>query len=428
MRRLTCVIVGLALLALACDSGGDATTSQPVTTSLAGEGAVPATTIEEVGTTPAQTAATLTVPDTGLPSEPAAVDVLGDFIAAIAAGDADAAFAFFASDAVWSLGGVELRLGEPIPPELAWLPEVVGVAESTVDELVRGILQLQVAMKSTPLVAGCQGDGSVQNCAYSVVDALTPVVGAEQRGSLTVEVVGGHIVRYESDVAPVAELTGADDAFKRWSAIQDPDVTRELPLLAWASIVVPLAEAWEVAGRPDSPPPPAIGDDPVAVVEAFIDARNRGDWETMVALMGGTALDDPFGSRDEVDAGQLLEREITPEECEIVLQSAAGARVGCRVVVTDIIVDAAGITATNPNQSTFQVAEGRVTALPQFIPSSFAAERAIEEWAATHAAESYDEACPDGIAGQSPIDGLACAQFIADNHTGWQPAVSALDS
>ncbi len=427
MWRLTWVIVGFALLALACDSASDVATSQPAVTTPANETSRSPNTVGTPATTAPPTTAAATVPETASPPVPDAVEVLAAFIDAIERSDADAAFALLGPDAVWSLGEVELRLGERIPPELAWLRDVVGIDGSTVDELVRGVLELQVAMKSMPSVAACQGDGSTRTCDYSVADALTPVVGAAQRGSITVEVLGGHIVRYESDVVPVAEMTGADDAFKRWSAIQNPDVTRELPLLAWANIVVPLAEAWDATGRPDSPAPPLSGDDPVAVVEAFVDARNRGDWETMVAFMGGAALDDPFGSRDEFDATQLLERDITLEECEIALDTTAGVRVGCRVSVTDIIVDAAGITATNPNQSTFQVAGGRVTALPQFIPSSFLAERAIEEWAATNAAESYDEACPDGIAGQSPVDGLACAQFIADNQSGWQPAVGALD-
>jgi hypothetical protein len=171
----------------------------------------------------------------------------------------------------------------------------------------------------------------------------------------------------------------------------------------------------------------AVDDDPMAVLEAFLGARNDGDWASMLALLGGDALADPFGSRDEFEAAQLLEREITASDCQVILADARGSRLACGVAVTDIIVRAAGITATNPNASTFQILDGRVTGLPDFLPSSFLAERAVEEWAEADAPAAYRESCPDGIAGQSPIDGLDCARFIAEHREAWQPLVAALD-
>ena len=67
-----------------------------------------------------------------------------------------------------------------------------------------------------------------------------------------------------------------------------------------------------------------------------------------------------------------------------------------------------------------------MVAVPAFLPSSFVAEQAIEVWASEQYPAEYEAACPDAIAGQSPIDGLACATFIAEHEAEWAPIVAGL--
>lgn len=173
--------------------------------------------------------------------------------------------------------------------------------------------------------------------------------------------------------------------------------------------------------------PTDVGVEPIEVVTAWWDARNSFDYERMAALMSGTAFDNPFASRAEVEAARLLKRLVTPLECEIGAESSSlGTFVACDVSVTDIIVAAAGVTSTNLNRATFRVRDGYVIAAPTWIPSSHVAEHAIEEWARTYVAMEYQKACPRGIAGQSSIDGPRCARFIAETEEHWRGEVEAL--
>ncbi len=407
------LLASILLVVVAACTGASGTT----TTTLPGRAP---TTTTSVLSTQAMTSTTT------VPPAPSPTGVLASYHAALAAANLPAATELLAPGAVWSIEGVDVTLGRPLSAELAWLPDAVGAPEATSESLVETLLRVQEALQTRSNLTDCIETGQTVTCTYTAIDVLTPVVGEPASGTVTAEVAAGTITRYRLDAPFLPDLRAAPDAFHRWVAIENPDATRDLPLADWALAWAPLAVAWEAAGRPDVGPP-AITDDPVAVVESFFAARNGGDWEAMVASLGGDALLDPFASRDEFDAAQLLERDITIQECKVILEDARGTRLGCRLTVTDIITAAAGIVATNPNQTTVQVADGRVTGAPQFVPSSFLAEQAIEEWAQANVADAYASACPDGIAGQSPIDGLACAEFVAAHRDGWGPVVAALD-
>ncbi len=94
--------------------------------------------------------------------------------------------------------------------------------------------------------------------------------------------------------------------------------------------------------------------------------------------------------------------------------------------MSDIISAAAGTTPSNPNASTFAVQGGRIVDLPEFLPSLFRGEEAIERWAVANEPDRYAAACPNGIAGQNVITGYACAVFIAEFEDGWREAVAAV--
>ena len=58
------------------------------------------------------------------------------------------------------------------------------------------------------------------------------------------------------------------------------------------------------------------------------------------------------------------------------------------------------------------------------LPSLFIAEETIERWAEANEPAAYAQACPFGIAGQSVLDGRACAEFIAAHRDAWAPLVA----
>jgi hypothetical protein len=170
--------------------------------------------------------------------------------------------------------------------------------------------------------------------------------------------------------------------------------------------------------------PPVGTEDPIAVVEAYVEARNDIDWETHRSFLAGEARRHPFGSRDEFESAVVLERDIHLIDCRVQLESArTGSFVACTVEVTDIISDVSGRVITNANASTFSVLDGFIVDLPDFLPSDFIAESAIEAWAEASEAAAYRRACPEGIAGQSAITGRRCAEFIAAHVDDWSAAV-----
>jgi hypothetical protein len=194
-----------------------------------------------------------------------------------------------------------------------------------------------------------------------------------------------------------------------------------------AAVALVFAACTGPAGGTAAGRPPDVGQDAVEVVAAWWDARNTFDYERMASLMAGDAFDNPFASPGEVEAARWLERVVTPLECEVGAETASlGTFVACDVSVTDIIVAAAGVTSTNLNRATFRVRDGYVIAAPVWIPSSQVAEEAIEEWARANARIDYQRACPQGIAGQSSIDGPKCARFIAENEHRWRDEVASL--
>ncbi len=167
--------------------------------------------------------------------------------------------------------------------------------------------------------------------------------------------------------------------------------------------------------------------DPIEVVEAWVAARNAGDWDTQEALSSPEVVRYGFGSQDETLAAVTLNRVIRLETCSVTLDSpTVGTLVACEVTVTDMIVDAAGVVAENLNDSTFVVIGGRIARAPEWIPSSHVAEQAIEEWGMANDRRGYRAACPDGIAGQDVLTGLECARWIADSHPAWVEAVQTL--
>lgn len=179
----------------------------------------------------------------------------------------------------------------------------------------------------------------------------------------------------------------------------------------------------------DAAPPPTADApaEPVALVLAWWEARNAFDYDAMARLMAGDALHNPFGSAEEVAAARALNRVVTPLDCEVGTENASlGTFISCEVSVSDIIVAAAGVTSRNLNRATFRVRDGRIIAVPVWIPSSQVAEAAIETWARAHRPLEYQRTCPQGIAGQSSIDGAACARFIARNQAGWSGRVASL--
>ncbi len=122
-----------------------------------------------------------------------------------------------------------------------------------------------------------------------------------------------------------------------------------------------------------------------------------------------------------------LDRRVRLDDCSVTLKSATvGSFVACEVSVTDIILDAAAVVATNLNQITFVVVDGIVVKVPQWLPSSHIAEQAVEEWGMMNDERRYRSACPNGIAGQEVVTGLDCARWIADTRAGWVEAVGAL--
>ena len=175
------------------------------------------------------------------------------------------------------------------------------------------------------------------------------------------------------------------------------------------------------------PPPPEASADPVVLVLAWWEARNAFDYNAMARLMTGEALQNPFGSPEEVAAARALDRVVTPLDCEVGTENASlGTFVSCDVSVSDIIVAAAGVTSRNLNRATFRVRDGAIIAVPVWIPSSQVAEEAIEAWARVYRPLEYQRSCPLGIAGQSSVDGATCARFIARNQAGWSGRVAAL--
>ncbi len=373
------------------------------------------------------TVTTMSIPTTTEPPRPG--EALDAFLGAIAAGDAAGALGLLASDAVVEFMELELRLGAPLPEDQSWLPGVIGVGEATAPAVMKGLLDYYVALGTQPEVAGCREDGSRFECSYAVADAFTRIAGEPVTGTLAAEVDGGLIARLSLDPLLVSSPGWGPDEFKRWAAVNRPEVLGETTLLAWARAAVPVAAEWDAAGRPDAPAPPDFNTtDPVAVVRGWLDFRNIGDWVSTVALLGGGALDDPLASRQQFDAEEILEREISVSNCQVVLDDDQGTRLGCDVAVSDIVTRAAGIVATNPNQSTFTVLDGRIVDLPDFYPSSFRAEEAIEQWAQANLPGQYAAACPFGIAGQSPLETVSCARFVADNRAGWEPVLAELDS
>jgi hypothetical protein len=363
---------------------------------------------------------------TGIPGDRTAEQALTDYLTAANGGDIDAALGHMASDAVWVLDDSEIPLAQPLREEAGWLITVFGLADdATFRDAAAVLLESEARIETERNISGCQGDETSIRCDYTSRDAASVISGVVGTGVVTVEVADDRIVRYETALEAAAEPAPAWDEFRRWARIENPSFgVQNLPT-DYADLLVPLISQWEEAGRPDVAPSPNMSD-PIEVVEAILAAQAAGDWELFSSLLGGEALDAELGTWGAFQAAGRLERVVTPETCEVTLESdRLGAAVACRVTVNDIILDTANIKGTQWNATTFHVKAGRVTTLPVFIPSSAVAERTIEEWAAREHADEYAEACPDGIVDPTGIESLPCAEFIVRYRTEWSPPVGA---
>lgn len=413
MRR---AIVVLAVVATACSGS----TGEPSTTSV-----TPSTTTSTVAATSTTTVA---VASTTTIAPVDRIALAEAFAEALESADRAAITMLLAPNAAWVLAEEPIGLDLPLPAGFAEFAGALGLeSDASFLDVVVELRVQRVDLGAEISLTDCADTAIGVACAYREGDVLSPLTGQAELGTIELALdAAGLITEVWLDTA--ASTTDPDperDAFFRWSAIEQPDITnRSTASGPVAELVTGLLERWEAAGRPDLPAPDPAAD-PTDVVAAYLTARNDRDWEAHMALLGGEALDNPFGSRDEFDAAAFLERRITPLECEITLESARqGTFVACQVEVTDIIVEAAGATPTNPNATTFRVMEGRVIDLPEFLPSLFIAEDAIERWAEANEPAAYAAACPFGIAGQSVLDGRACAEFIAFHREAWAPLVA----
>ena len=280
-------------------------------------------------------------------------------------------------------------------------------------------------MQTERTISGCRGDETSIRCDYSSRDAATAISGIVGSGIVTVEVADDRITRYETVLETTAEAAPAWDTFRRWARIENPSFGVQGLPTQYADLLVPLISQWEESGRPDIASLPNTTD-PIKVVEALLGAQAAGDWEVFSSLLGGDALDAELAGWSSFQAAILLERVVTPDRCEVTLESEQlGSAVACPVTVNDIILDTAGIEGAQWNPSTFHVKDGRVTTLPAFIPSSAVAERRIEEWAVQEYPDRYAEACPDGIVDATGVESLPCAEFIVRHQTEWSPLVAA---
>jgi ketosteroid isomerase-like protein len=361
---------------------------------------------------------------TSIVAEAAAPEaVLTEWLTALNDGQLDAVFDLMAADAVWSIPMIELRLDGPVPEEMLWVVEVLGLEGDVVgSDVLRGVFEMQIAVRTVRSVDGCRSEGATVRCQYASVDALTPLRGTAEEGELGLVVGDGVIteVRYDIEQVESADRLEDVDAFLRWAYLEEPTLSLDQD----PRDLIGLIEEWEAAERPDVARPADVGADPIELIQAWLDARHEGDWERHVALMGGKALTQEMGSRDDFDAAALLQRTVTLGECAPTLESErVGVVVGCVVTVSDIITMVVGAEPSNPNVSTFQVKDGRITALPEFIPSLFLAEEALEIWGAATYPNDYEEACPFGITNPLGIEDRSCAQFLVDHQGEWTDAV-----
>lgn len=339
-------------------------------------------------------------------------------------GDIADVFITFAPDAVWEGFLGRVRLDDPLPDEILSFSQSLGLTQgATFGDLWAANFELLVAARTVWAIDSCDIEAMVAMCELRGTDAFSALSGGENNAVFEVEMGdGGLIERFRFDTEWVEAPNERFDDFRRWAKLEQPGLDPQVDPFAIRALVA-LLDRWESEGSPSvEPPDPDL--DGVAIVAAYLAARNDQDWETHVRLLGGDALDNPFGSYDEFLATGTLDRRIGVRECSV---TALGNEsfVACVVEVTDIISNAAGTVPSNPNATTFTVHEGRIVDLPEFLPSLFRAEQAIELWAQDNEPGRYAQACPNGIAGQDVITGLSCARFIAEFVAGWKDAVAA---
>lgn len=364
----------------------------------------------------------------GTADEPTEI-VLQQYHDEVIAGDVEAAMDVLAQDAEWGFEDIRFTLDTPMHEQYEWLVNVFAVEpDATGLDVVRAYTEYLVASRATPVASNCVGDEAAVTCTYTTEDGLTPLTGATEFGTVEAAAADGRLTRYLLVTDRIEEEATVGDAaaFRRWSAIRDPETMNPfVPTAPYAERLVEAHDDWIAAGRPDVAPAVVL-DDPIEVAEAWFAANNTGDWETQVSLTGGDALFDPFISRDEFEAARTLNRQVSLDTCAVTLEATDSVRIACDVTVTDIVTAAAGVPATNPNQTSMAMSDGRIVGAPQFLPSHFAAEREIEKWAQREEPENYRRACPEGIAGQNPITGLVCARFVATYQGEWAPFVAEL--
>lgn len=419
LARVGLLSAALTLVATAC-------TSQATSRSDASSTSSPATTATTptIGETTTSLPATTSVTPTALRS---AEETVRFVIAALNEGDVAMTFTAFSPDALWDGFLGPTRLDDPLPDEILEFSAQLGLTQdATFRDMWAANFELLIAAQTVWTIGSCDTDGRSALCELRGMDAFTAISGIEPGAVFEIDTDDhGLIERFRFDPDRSGESSVRADDFRRWAKLERPDLDAQLDAQLDATVMRNLVELlgfWESQGSPavEAPDPDL---DAVAVVEAYLTARNDQNWETHVRLLGGDALDNPFGSYDEFLAAGALDRRIAIRECTV---TALGndSFVACLVDVTDIISAAAGRLPTNPNATTFAVRDGRVVDLPEFLPSLFLAEEAIEQWAVANEPERYATACPSGIAGQDVITGLSCAEFIAEFAEAWESAVA----
>lgn len=412
----TARVIGLGLLLAACTG-----TTTPTTTSTTPP---ETTTTTAVATTVANTTtsrAASTSPPTTAPIDAKQAAVA--LVAAINTGDPAAVLDLLDDDAVWSTFGFPVTLSASIDGDLGLLAAFFGLAPDAIGaDIVSMEIRIRAAQRSLIETSGCTAEGRTATCDVTISNAFTAIDGRSEVGTLLVEFGASAASSVSLMTFEQGDRTEEADAYERWSAVESPQRAQET-LLEEITQAVALLDRWDEAGRPDLPTPDPTRT-PIEVVAAYVAARNDQDWPTHMQLLGGEALENPFGSHDEFLSAGVLDRTITLGDCTV---TPLGERsfVACIVEVTDIVSEAAGTTPSNPNATTFVVLEGRVVDLPEFLPSLFRGEEAIERWALENQRERYEAACPVGIAGQDVITGLACAEFVAEFAEEWAASVAA---
>ena len=217
MRR---AVAALAVVATACaGSTGEpstSTTTSPTTT------VAPATTVTVATTTTTAAAPTTTaVRFDGLAVPQLFTDAL---VAADRAGLED----LLAPGATWILAGAGIEVAAPLPPDFAEFAIEFGLSpDATFLDLVMHLREQRATIAPRITLTECvEGPGTVA-CGYREEDALSLLTGSEEVGRIELHLDDqGRITEVWLDTVLRTAAPDPDrDAFFRWSAIEEPEIS-----------------------------------------------------------------------------------------------------------------------------------------------------------------------------------------------------------